>query len=101
MKATFSLSVKKETDYSNATLGFRTNVITIYSINKDVMKKHFNDFKDSLKIKNRQFRIQATNEIIKKYESELNECKKTKPNDICIRNLIKEKRDEIHQLTMN
>lgn len=98
LKATFSLSVKKEADYSNATIGFRTNVITIYSVNKDEMKKNFESFKNGLKIKNQQFRVQATNEIIKKYKPELDECKET--GDNCIRKLIKDKRDEIQQLTM-
>lgn len=98
LKATFSLSVKKEVDYSNATIGFRTNVITIYSINKDEMKKNFDIFKDSLKIKNQKFKVKATNEIIKKYKLELDEC--TESGDNCIRNLLKDKRHEIQQLAM-
>ncbi|MET3535301.1 hypothetical protein [Chryseobacterium limigenitum] len=98
LKATFSLSVKKEADYSNATIGFRTNVITIYSINKDEMKKNFDIFKDSLKIKNQKFKVKATNEILKKYKLELDEC--TESGDNCIRKLLKDKRHEIQQLAM-
>lgn len=94
LKATFSLSVKKDNNYSNATMGFRTNVITIYDIKKDEMREEFEKLKTNLNIADNKALQRAENEVNKKYAQRMSECQ----DNQCQDKVVEERQNEIQEL---
>lgn len=104
LKATFSLSVKKETDYSNATIGFRTNIVTIYGTRKEKIKEKFKNFKESLNNAEENAKTRATKEVDEKYLAIIKTCDIHKPESDeqkkCINKVLAPRSIEIENLTM-
>jgi hypothetical protein len=95
LKATFSLSVKKETNYSNATLGFRTNVITVYNIKKDKMKEEFEKFQTDLSKADSLAQKKAEKELNEKYTQLMANCQ---GNTECEGGIYKERLEKEEEL---
>lgn len=102
LKATFSLSVKKENDYSNATLGFRTNVITVYNVKKSKMGDEFKKFREGLRNVNSVAREKAKKEIEEKYKDELKNCDSFTgvEKEVCVKQFYAQHDNERQELSM-
>lgn len=98
LKATFSLSVKKEDDYSNATLGFRTNLITVYGSKKDTIKKEFNTFRKGYEDIEQWAEDRAEAKLQEKYDLLAKECEQKPDVDKCISDLAEQKNIEAQKL---